>query len=558
MPYSDGRIYARIVDGKRIGISTHDVSACLGVTSLDVGTLCRSAKINWKSRYRPVPYDTPPPSNIPEIMDRSQQSQGKYWDETVYVVRPWFYGRFGDENNAAIVAPSLDDNFDNIISSNGVVTASKRWKGNLPAPNTYAHLDQFHGYNDRAVLPWYGWINGGVDKGDIVQISRTTGKIRIGFDFATNDNDEPVGMRDGCWTAAEMFKVLGFNGPMVYVNVAIRNNGVNVYNDSARRYRYVSGTVKEINITNINMSDFDSTSQGFLMELDLGNASALNYGGIGQVVTNNDVLDVIVYLSDAFKSTNYHSQSIEGHSLFIDDESHAYKRFYVVEQAAANVWVNVQYSWNVSSNLSLVNGDEGAFSKTIYMRSGDNIYRCRYYKSGVGSPNLFITVSTTDANARYGSRKTRVSIGARYTFPNDTASNFNIYTSQRDVSASEWHSEQKFSWRPDGGITVYESASDAAAGNNPHDLLDYVVADLDNGGILLNPPGYIPMPEAVATIDDGGSAGQFYDFSDVGCYLHVDCRPLWNSVAVGETEIQHFTGKATYTGSQSLIQIYEE
>lgn len=546
MPYSDGRIYARIIDGKKVGISTHEVAACLGVTSLDVGTLCRSPKINWKSRYRPVPYDTPPPANIPDIMDRSQQLQGKYWDETVYVVRPWFYGRFGDDNNTAIVAPSLDDNFDNIISTNGVVTTSKRWKGNLPPVGTYAHLDQFHGYNERAELPWYGYVSGGVDKETGTEISRKDGKLRIGFQFTTNDNDELVGMRDGCWSAKELFTVLGFNTQIIYVNIAIRNNGATVITPTNRRHKYVSGTVGEIDLRHVDMSDFDPEELGFYITLDLNNASNLEYGGIGQVLQNNDVLDVIVYLTDAFNSTSY-SSNIGGRSLFIDDESHAYKRFKVVETAAETNHIFVNYTWNVPNNLSIATGDYDDVTSVVYMRSGDYIYRVWGFQSGVSAGG--ITVATTDYAALSGSRKTRVRIGIRCDFSQDGGNymNFDAFTFQRDVSASEWQSTQSFTWTPNSGFTVYNSAADAASGNNPHDLEGYVKSGYSGG--------FVPLIDAVAEIDSSGNVGGFYEH-DPEISLHVDCDPQWPPEVTVE-EIRHYIGKATYINSnKGLIQIY--
>lgn len=53
MPQSNGKIWADVVNGVKRGISTADVSICLGENSLDDGTLCLSNKINKAALFCP-------------------------------------------------------------------------------------------------------------------------------------------------------------------------------------------------------------------------------------------------------------------------------------------------------------------------------------------------------------------------------------------------------------------------------------------------------------------------------------------------------------------------
>lgn len=59
MPTSNGKIYSETVGGVQYGISIEDVSNCIGENSLDVGTLCRSDKINIFAKYKPLVLGSP-------------------------------------------------------------------------------------------------------------------------------------------------------------------------------------------------------------------------------------------------------------------------------------------------------------------------------------------------------------------------------------------------------------------------------------------------------------------------------------------------------------------
>lgn len=552
MPTSDGRIYAREVNGVKTGISTAEVAKVLNITSLDVGTQCRSKKINGRSRYRPVPWNTPQPANCAAILNG--HSRGEYWDEANLTsgVRPWFYGSSYGDDTRAIVAPELNNwGFDSLIDTNGNVNTAAMWKYNYPAAGTFAHLDHFHGYNHYAVLPFRGWVNGGVDKPTGIEISSSTGKLLIGFDFAENDNGEPVGKRDGCWSVAELIKELGFVNP-VHLTVVIRNNTA-VTNSQTNRYKYTIGSVATIDLNN-----FDP-SEGFRRELKIYDGSSMEVGGVGSAITNNDVIDVMVCLTDNFETTTHISGStpISGRSLFSENLTSACKRFKVVMDAADHVTQKVKYNWKVSRAASA--GDWFDFDGYIYLRGADFgvsdvVFRCSRCLSNIQA-NSIIQVYTTDTMAN--GRNTMVKTGYGCKFLDQPYLNFfmatNTYNNQVFSSNGTIKS---YSISSTNNIKAYGSAADAAAGQNWYTLDYFVPFEWDPSLGDLNPQEWLPIPEDYADVDSTGHVGTFYDLSDqVEAYIEVACTPQWNDNVTTE-QVTHYVGETTYTGSMGLIQLW--
>lgn len=74
MPLKDGRLYTDAAN--KLGISAAEVAQCLGISSLDMGTQCTSAKINMWSRKKPVHINHRAPNRVTEWWKGSEGDCG--------------------------------------------------------------------------------------------------------------------------------------------------------------------------------------------------------------------------------------------------------------------------------------------------------------------------------------------------------------------------------------------------------------------------------------------------------------------------------------------------
>lgn len=114
-----------IIDGiLQAPVSTADVAKCLGVSSLDVGTLCTSKKINMFARYKPY--------NYPKLLMSLTEEQKK-------------------EINYGITVPTF---FKSKITAENIIAISKEnWGYELPKEGNPYRLSDFAGYYHSAVPP---------------------------------------------------------------------------------------------------------------------------------------------------------------------------------------------------------------------------------------------------------------------------------------------------------------------------------------------------------------------------------------------------------------------
>lgn len=97
MPNNGSKVYAETVDGRKLGVSTHDVARVLGSTSLDTGTLCTAPNINMWAKFKP--YE---PSILSLRSPRPLTNANRRADQyglTIPVHQ--VYGTNGDESNTA-------------------------------------------------------------------------------------------------------------------------------------------------------------------------------------------------------------------------------------------------------------------------------------------------------------------------------------------------------------------------------------------------------------------------------------------------------------------------
>lgn len=134
MPNSNGNITAPV--------SIFDVRQVLGVNSLDVGTLCRSANINKWSKYKPVV------KNLIDTVTGQMNMTTKAWLGTA----TWWKGTSGTcgFGSVSVLIDTPSNIAYNSINSGGM------WNYQNPTggQNSPYRLTDFAGYNHRAVCPF--------------------------------------------------------------------------------------------------------------------------------------------------------------------------------------------------------------------------------------------------------------------------------------------------------------------------------------------------------------------------------------------------------------------
>lgn len=268
-------------------ITVDIVRDVLGESSTDVGTLCRSPKINMWSRYKPVPF-----ANIIAFNDTRITFQGApSWGDTPITEgvdgmnRPWYQGGYTRRMYNIPQISVINDLFNSDWTA---AKASSKWSYTPPtgyvegSPYVYPfRLGDFAGYNHDARCPLSVYINFEHYKtvdGEYNGMVYRNGHIYVGLNNLDDFLDNDLCKSRGELSLWDIAKQLTFTMPPdLYLCVVIRNS----------RTGLSSTYSKPVNI-------LDPAGRSF--DLIVNNPSTISTGGIGLDVTFNDVLQVGVYL----------------------------------------------------------------------------------------------------------------------------------------------------------------------------------------------------------------------------------------------------------------------
>lgn len=532
MPHSSDRIYARVVNGVTMGISVQDVAAVLGASSLDVGTLCMHPNINGLSRYRPVRRgENPSPGNQTAILN----GLNLFWNEDSTLSNNWFYG-LNSEGSRAIEAPAITS-WQSILSSDNSVYPSAKWQFNLPRAEDFKHLDHFHGYNHKAVPAFYGWVSSNAPQNYPNQVAYN-GKLTCGFSFAENDSGQPVGEEDGCWSAQELLSLIGhgYVGKL-YLGLALRITKANGGNNGFPIRR--CGTVGEIDFTNID------PAESVKFEVDLASQSTIYYGGIGTTVSDGDIIDAMVFVSQS-EIQDSGSSDPNGFSLYVDDEHPGYKRFEVVNETKNIEYVNIDYYWSMRDALR--SGEEmSVIPAPCFINTADltgaeegQILEFTYVLGAINSTYADISTGTSYSNVNIGKY-------VDFTFDGNEA-NFSWRFANVQTGTIPTNGELEASLTIGGDFPVYTSLANARARTNSVEL----------GVVTSNPDnlqgGYLPMPDYIY----GSSGTQKWAITGGKIEARLSISTTTPDVTTGDGNyIYRFISNSIYTGSAGIKTIYE-
>lgn len=544
MPRENGRLYAQMTGGERAGLTLNEIASTLGVSSLSLGTLCRSPRINGLSRYRPVRWNRPALTVSPVL---TQHHNSMYWNESGDAVR-WWQGEGYEDGYRTIVAPELDMPFDDLVDIDGNFNEAAKWRYNLPPEGEFVHQAHFHGYNHKARPSVFGYVSGGTADG---RLSERLGTIRLGINANPSAYNSYYALmkEDGCWAPNELLNIIGFP-QKAYIGVAVRNRNVTGQSDGYSRFRYTIGTAAEIHFDKAGgtprvnvMGNYRSGE--FETQLKMANSTddfyayGGSYGGIGQQIRSGDVIDVLVFLSKepVESDASMEPVRIKGRSLYINDDYRPYRTFRVVSSTAVTQYNSIDYKYWLSSPVD-TGGEWFFFDDYLYFRAGDYVYAFDGVMANLkfqGSDQSVINVRSDSAVT------TEVSVYAYYDL--DGAPPFSFRCGTETMTGGSIRT---------GWVSPYIKVTDdisiaADPFSYEHDLVYYLQKKLGMSSTEIQRAGVMlpQVPGEVYRMDGSRLVPIEGPWGVNGVSLRVECSPRANNVEEEFVSIR-YTGRSDY------------
>lgn len=286
-----------ITSDKRViaPVTPQEIYSLIGIGAKDgwwdIGYICSNqhGRINPWSRYKPVSLNT---SAVNDTFKNATIS----WAESIYNgsdkwgENPWFFGSIYRKTFEVPVLSDLNE-----IGVDGIQNEDKKWEYNPPlgGSNSYYRLSDFLGYNHFANPPL------------VVNMSSTI-KINQRFYAWISEND--TSEMNGEFSFQEIIK-FAFSGNPVYAGIAIWNKTRNI----------LTGYVKESELG----QEYDSGD----FNLDPTNGNPIAQGGFSQILRNNEIVDIFLFLS--YSKGDVDVGSTSKISAYLDKSCVCYKRFKV-------------------------------------------------------------------------------------------------------------------------------------------------------------------------------------------------------------------------------------
>lgn len=351
-----------VIDGNIVSapLNTRDVGSVLGSSSNDVGTLCTHANINMWAKFKPVPLR----AIFPEDTLRDSSDWNGNPQPTTH--KPWWYG---DGDSPAYSVPTISKLSD--IGENGNQNSDGVWVYNRPTgkgassiyPDFPYRLTDFVGYRHDARPPFTVSLPSELMAGML---------IYLGVDMPDREKGE-LDLSDIC-------DILHLNS--IYVGVAIKN--------------VTRGTMAAY----VNTSALDAdNSDSWSLPIFIDDMSPIGDGGVGQVISETDTVDIYIYLSTSAGETNI--DAMTKYSALLTSGMRVYSRY---KGYGHNIKVYLGSYTYVLEAENII--DKG---KTWYYKDSDgNIFSFRKTVDQITNPESKVTVRLNSGSTAYDSLKATI------------------------------------------------------------------------------------------------------------------------------------------------------